>query len=65
MELGHKGHLPLVENLHSPDDPGFKYLCETESTCNEQKISVTCGSVIGRFHCNCNLDSPERVINIS
>ena len=28
----------------------FKYLYETEPACNKKKISVPCGSVIGRFH---------------
>lgn len=50
---------------HRPNDPGFKYLCETESPFNVLKISAPCYFFVGGFHSICNLDGTEGLINSS
>jgi len=53
MKTGHNGNLPLAENFMLPriwriDHPNFKYANTT--FLERRKISVPCGSVIGRFN---------------
>jgi hypothetical protein len=38
-----------VENFYSSENPKLAYLCDTEPAC-DQKMSVPCCSVTGRFH---------------
>jgi hypothetical protein len=34
------GNMSLAENVYSPNDPHFEYLCETETVCNEKSVGL-------------------------